>query len=489
MLPGTTVPHLLNPLCISASTEEKQFLDWFKTYTVTKLPGSFLSEFWSRLLLQTSLSEPAVLHASLALSAVHKVDTAHLRLKDRPVVEQFALRHYLKALNLLKTHFSKRDKQSYHVILIACVVFVALECLRGHIGSARAHINNGLNIIKELNQVPTTKDQSLITVRIPTLADEWIVEMISRLDLQTRLFGQHTGQFFCGKEERGSIPQKFRNFKDAWSNLDYLTIQVLRLSDISRTNKESRPALNPQSLPEQREKILRALKRWNNTWNTSEQALRERIPAIVRQKAVTILRIHHTMTMIMAELCLCTGDEMAFDTQDHRFLELLDLISSISTGLPREEGPLMPEKGPQGSTTRRGSIVDLGTISPLYFIITKCRLRHVRHQAIGLLETYCHRESIWDPVTAALVGRKVIELEERDFYDSFGTPGTETLSSSQNLEACDLIQPRLPESHRIADIEMVLSGNPTQKLFLFGRKHGSQHRSCLADFDLPSPPL
>ncbi|KAJ5248959.1 hypothetical protein N7468_000410 [Penicillium chermesinum] len=133
-----TIPHLISALCRSASVEEKQYLDWFKIRTVTKLPGSFMSEFWSMLLLQASVTQPAIMHASLALSAVHKLDATDVRPEDRPLMAQFAVRNYVEALGYLKAHFRKMDMESCQVILIACVVFVSLECLRGHIASTQA---------------------------------------------------------------------------------------------------------------------------------------------------------------------------------------------------------------------------------------------------------------------------------------------------------------------------------------------------------------
>jgi hypothetical protein len=64
------------PACLSilavGTEEEKQYYEWFKCRTAKKIPGLFVSTFWDTLIFQASLSEPAVLHAVLTLSSLHR---------------------------------------------------------------------------------------------------------------------------------------------------------------------------------------------------------------------------------------------------------------------------------------------------------------------------------------------------------------------------------------------------------------------------------
>lgn len=475
---------MINALCISANAEEKQYLDWFMIRTVTKLPGSFLSGFWTRLLLQASVMEPAVLHASLALSAVHKIANADLNPGDKPLIEQFALRHYNKAFNQLRTHFSKRDRESSQVILIACLVFISLECLRGHIGSAQAHIENGLRIIGEVNMVSSGQGNSVIPIRKATLVDEWIVEAVLRMDIQSRLLACESANLFCGKHERISIPRQFKSLTEAWKSLDHISRKVGYLSEIDRRNKEASVSPNSQSLFRERDSTIKALRRWLKTFVASEGCLVAGIPAIFGERALLLPKVHHTMITIMTEVCLSTGDEMAFDSQKDRFVELLSTIIYLSSLTPIEERP-PPAEGIHGYSTRRGSIIDLGVISPLYYIATKCRLHKVRLRAIMSLERCSHQEGLWDPVITALVARKVVECEERGFYDFIETPDFVPAVGAQISEV--LCEPWLPKSHRIGDVEMAFFGNPTQRISVYGKKYESKYlRSCVAEYDISS---
>ena len=139
----------------ASGTEEKGYFEGCKCRTAVKLPGSFVSRFWDTLLFQASSEEPAVLHAVLALSSVHKNGAfkANGQIEpDNGSDEQghITLKHYVKAISHLQPHFSTKDRASFRVALITCVTFVYLELLRGHFGTAQTHLHNGLKILREI---------------------------------------------------------------------------------------------------------------------------------------------------------------------------------------------------------------------------------------------------------------------------------------------------------------------------------------------------
>ncbi len=53
-------------------SDEREFLEWFKCRTSKKIPGASILALWDVLLYPASLSEPALLHAILSLSSLHK---------------------------------------------------------------------------------------------------------------------------------------------------------------------------------------------------------------------------------------------------------------------------------------------------------------------------------------------------------------------------------------------------------------------------------
>jgi hypothetical protein len=138
---------------LSGSQVEKLYLEWFNCRTVKKIPGPFAVTFWDRLLLQASMTEPAVLHAVLTLSSIHKDQgnwDVSLNRGNRSVddPEQFMHQHYIEAIRKLQPHFLHKDRASIRVALITCVVFVCLEFLRGHFQTAPIHLESGLKVLK-----------------------------------------------------------------------------------------------------------------------------------------------------------------------------------------------------------------------------------------------------------------------------------------------------------------------------------------------------
>jgi hypothetical protein len=132
------------------------------------------------------------------------------------------------------------------------------------------------------------------------------------------------------------------------------------------------------------------------------------------------------------------------------------------------------------------SIIDLGLIPPLYYAAIKCRVHRIRLQAIRLLETTSHREGIWDAKIAACVSRKVMEIEEREYYKNIDTADDFPLSSYPSPR--DLSLSPLPESYRIRDVEVVLLGEPMDKVLLFCRQRQDSMncKVCIGEYHVQS---
>lgn len=92
----------------------------------------------------------------------------------------------------------------------------------------------------------------------------------------------------------------------------------------------------------------------------------------------------------------------------------------------------------------------------------KCRNHRIRLQAIKLLYFTIHREGIWDAKIAACVARKVMEIEERDFYKDADTADDfHFLSLPPNG---NLLLPVLPESYRMHEVQILLPDGPQEKV-------------------------
>ncbi|KAJ5604858.1 hypothetical protein N7510_010012 [Penicillium lagena] len=475
---GAVLPRSIGAPVLATSALEKEYFDWFRNRTVPKLPGSFISEFWSRLLLQSSLTEPAILHASLALSAVHKAGATDSNRYIKEQMKQFALHNYVKAIDHLHPHFAAKNRVSFQTILIACVIFVSLEFLRGHFGTAQSHLQNGFKIIKETNLFPVEHGSIPVSLPQRSVAEDWIMEAFFRLHVQVGLFKEpdHGSDVAFQKNERVSLPRKFLSLKEAWQLLDSQMHETLRLAHLNRQHN-ARDAYSPCYPPstKQQKETLKRLEQWHTAYKSSSQAIKGQ-GSLDEQKAYLILGIYHTMTTIMAELCSYPDNEMASDTQIHQFAHLMKQMENLHDVSRAEWDAISVDDRVNISR----SIVDMGCIAPLYYVAVKCRVHRLRIQAVQLLESVFHREGIWDARATASVARKVVELEEGDYFISGG------LSDDLSIFDCQG-QPTLPEHYRIHNVGFVLSGNPAETIFLLGRRHeGKSVRSCIAEYRMGS---
>ena len=458
-----------------ADSTEKQYFEWFQYRTAKKIPGLFVLTFWDKLLLQASSSEPAVFNSVLTLSSVHNRQIANDNIPSQrenvpDVQEQFMLQHYSKAIRCLQPHFLTKDRTSVRIALIACVVFVCLEFLRGHFKTAQAHLESGLKVLREKqglsDENKDANDMVLFFKPSHDATDDWIAEAFSRLQVQVELFRQsHRHRClvlqFCNPGSPNSV---FHTINEAWQHIERSLNKIFILTEQGRRHRVSeKPGAGyPSALLKYQQHVQEELARWLATYDASRNYLQSH-PS--ESFAYLVLCTYHTMANIMANVCLWLDDECIFDRYTKDFVSLINHSANnrkTSLSSPR----FLALSGSQTSTSR--SVIDIGWIPPLYYTALKCRVHRVRLQAIRLLECTSHREGIWDAKIAACVARKVMDVEEKDFYKDFDTANCFPLFSSPGLE--DLSLPTLPESYRIHDVEVVLPDGPTDNVLLYLRR-------------------
>ncbi|RDW81438.1 uncharacterized protein DSM5745_04995 [Aspergillus mulundensis] len=527
-------------VCISpviASMDDKASFDWFRAKTIVKLPGSYLSDFWTKILLQASHKEQAVWHAILALSTTHRVGLVETGSDPdettRSSLEQTSLRHLIRAVRYLHPHFSATDKASPRVVLIVCLVFVVHDLLRGHFVSAQVHLRNGLSILAQ-RQIATQGKK----LRYSEPIDDTIGEAFFRLHSQVELLQHQHCPRPCplpeplqplhhpGQEHYGLIPSRFPSFTSAWRGLDQCLNEIFRLSAHARALDlhDEDPAASKALITHQ-QRITHALQTWLSAYNAALPTLQSSpSPAIAKAKATVhrLILAYHTMLTIMAATTPSTS-ETTFDTHTPAFKTIIFLLSRMwklyaaDPSHPAMSNPAAasafhsirngtgsPKKQWIGTCDMGHTIVDIGWMIPLFYTATRCRERRVRRTAIQLLESTNHREGIWDAKITACIARRVMEIEEGDFYDGCGGSSDldngvsipdedgqgqrDRASSSSAFTSEAKSEPGpdqvLPESSRIRDLEVRMEGDPLERVLLFGSWEGMNGRVSLGEYDV-----
>lgn len=459
---------------LATSTEDKYYFEWFKCRTAKKIPGLFVLPFWNTLLFQACLNEPAVFNAVLTLSSIHKNGSSKRRSHDSPdEQEQFTLSHYSKAISHLRPHFSNKDRSSVRVALITCVVFVCLEFFRGHFKTAQTHLQNGLNVFREM-ETPSrmTDDGVLLLDASRESIDDWILEALSRLQIQVALFNQNFQHPVLNLQASGLElpPPIFCSFNKAWIQLEQIFYKVLYLAKPSREQRVSGrlSLVAPTTLLERQQRIKVELAQWCNIHELSRKEVRVRLSPEYQEFeefGFRLLNAYHVMANIMADACLYPDNEAVYDSFTEQFVSLMEQLV-INWTIRSLDVDVQAKAGSHVDLSR--SVVDIGWIPPLYYTATKCRVHRLRLQAIRLLECSTHREGIWDAKIAACVARKVMKMEERDFYSNVGTADDFPVSSLPGLG--DQTLSTLPLSYRIHEVKVDLPNGPTESFFLSYRQ-------------------
>lgn len=136
----------------SEDSDQLRSFEYFQS-RVKDIAGYFESDFWSRLVLQISHTENAVLYALLALSSVYEMQeyrqNGHSNsdcCSDR-ARNQIALQQYNKAICILSKKLSE-NQMPLTVTLVTCILFVRLEFLRNDYEAGLKHLFSGLKILQ-----------------------------------------------------------------------------------------------------------------------------------------------------------------------------------------------------------------------------------------------------------------------------------------------------------------------------------------------------
>lgn len=439
---------------LAESPEEQLCFEWFTVRASKKMAGAFVMPFWDTLIMQASLQEPAVLHAVLALGSIHKQGIISRDSKDQESrlldkQEQFMLQHYVKATRLLQPYFISKDGTSVRVALVTCIVFTCLEFIQSHLYSAQLHLQNGLKLLKELQCTSELDGNSIYMERA---CDAIISQAFSRLCLQVDLFRQsyhHLRPILPTSETRTSV-SIFQTLTEAWMPLEGLLVRILALSEKVRQRRCTNNSILDEFSPivDIQRQICSDLASWLNTFEASRLNMAQKD---FSGKACYLLREYLAMANIMAKTCLRPDDESIYDSFTDQFLLIIEQSLEMCK-ISRSNSQLRVL--PRNSVNFSESMVDVGWIPPLYYTALKCRAHRIRLQAIRLIESSSHREAIWDSNIAAAVARRVMELEEMDFYGDTSTIDSFKLFSSPSPK--DLYFDNLPDSNRLNVQEVIL---------------------------------
>ncbi|CRK11408.1 hypothetical protein BN1708_010145 [Verticillium longisporum] len=458
------------PPVLVLNPQEQECFEWFKYRTSIMVPTSYAAGFWNTLIFQSSVQEPAILNAVLALGSYHmngggtaQSHRIEITKAGWTAEENFTLQHYVEAMRHLKPHFARKGKASTRVALIACFLFVSFELFRGHFEATRLHLDNGVKILEESRSLFPSVAGGICVRACMNSIDDWIVEAILRIQLQSGILRYtHTYPYRNLMSTKLDLPSSaFQSVHEAWQHLSPLLSEAMALTQEARLYVPSRgssgtPFPTARMLDAQA-RIQTGLNQWLPQFSAFYEGLQEATFAEEQRDRRLPFAIH-AMATIMANTCLSRGDESAFDSYTADFALLLHQLTSLR----RRNPELSPFTAPAMDMSR-----------------AICRVRRVRAQAIRLLESTAHREGLWDSQVAACIARKVMELEEQQQHVEESGVGVaeDDFPLCSPLTPEELALPTPPGGHRLCSGEVLLPGEPLESILLVCRWAWPSERS------------
>ena len=187
-----TVPTTLPAL----DPTESRIFEVFRSKTIPELAGLRSAGFWRNVVLPACYSEPAILHASIALACATKM---RVEQKSSPSDHAYhatgliSVAEYNKAIAHLKELIKHENASSIRAILITCVVFATIEIFNGCVSKAIMHFDNGRKLLLQLrrscrncvtNPEPEINVTRLYFAPKPESVEDKLVNMFAHLDLQ-----------------------------------------------------------------------------------------------------------------------------------------------------------------------------------------------------------------------------------------------------------------------------------------------------------------
>ncbi|KAH6661583.1 hypothetical protein B0J14DRAFT_611993 [Halenospora varia] len=383
---------------VPGNDAERRSFCYLRERAIYDISGYFESDFWDRLVLQISHTEPAVRHALLALSSLCETYESQDPTDDHDKFrEHFALQQYNKAVRLLADSLSTSQSQ-LDVILTSCLVFVWLEFMRNDLDAGLGHLKGGLKILDDFRQ--PNKSPSLTSQRI----DASLIYLFSRLEIQATVYGSPTSEFVSeGHEEiRKAVPTSFSSIEQARNSLHTLLgtvfrfVRQIRDPDFIESTTKSHPWPDPLSLEATCRSHVAQFRSWQGAIKNSPAStftsLNPRQTAAMR-----LLHMYHKTVTILLET-LFTHSQMIYDQYDSSFDQVLTLAEQLIHN-SQHMGPII--------------FFDMGVMAPLFYVVLKCRNLALRRKALSLLKLAPCREGMWYRQDVIEYVEWKIDIEER----------------------------------------------------------------------------
>ncbi|KAK5129277.1 hypothetical protein LTR08_003633 [Meristemomyces frigidus] len=368
---------------------EKRYFQFFRLQTVRATNSLVDSRFWDKVVLQMSHVEPAVKHAVLALSSMHQLSALPEGSEMKQGHRAFADKEHQKAIRAARVLIGSARPQDVERVLIACIIFICYDSVRGDFASSAIHMHSGRQIIVDNRQ------RLQQTSRRHDLRE--IEHTLFRLDIPTITFQDPSSPLsltlddYLRTQPMLVVPE-FQTVIEARASLTDLVRWILVVGGLAADPTMPGRVAWHEDYENEVSKCAAQLHIWRECF---ENLLLDKPSSSTLSTAM--LRLWHTGALIVVAAAGC-GPQTRWDDLKHHFASIVSLAEVIVKEIPKSDGVSFS--------------LEMGYLDPLWLVVSRCRDPTIRRRAIGLLRSFRRLEGVWDSAAVAAVGQRWMELEE-----------------------------------------------------------------------------
>ncbi|QGI70367.1 hypothetical protein CEK26_002700 [Fusarium fujikuroi] len=358
------------------NSQEARSMQFFMERTLSQLTSFFPDEFWGISILQVAQSEPSISHALVSFSAYHEDYVNRVPGNNIP----FALKYY----NLSIKELRDSHRSLSHVHLVSCLVFICIEILQGHTGTAIRLFKDGLRMMSQYQVLDVQHSQATDLNDI----HDHMRTLFTRLALQVALLVGDMRPEICLKFISGCKLTPF-NTNYAFNSL-----------------REAREALNAilaLQLAERTSSALVAMfSKWSQALDRFISSRGETTFTPSEQRSLALIDLHRRYFNIVLPWENKENHQyvLSLDSYTGEFEELVNCASRVLTFEETQAAPIFH--------------LDIGAVPVLFMTVAWCRDPAIRRRAISLLMSNQAQEGVWSSRLTGRVARRIMEAEEED---------------------------------------------------------------------------
>ena len=284
--------------------------------------------------------------------------------------------------------------------------------MQGKSSNALDHVENGLNIIREWRASHSPDLAPTMSGAGSEVIEKQIGPVFANLEEQIGDLHSSPEKCTLNVPKAASppqflpflIPRAFGSFDEAHKYLRgvmSLVTHAMQLYSLFPNQKlDSIRALQARNY----------LRDWQRSFETCKKSHPHQPFGSNGSTTCILLEIHYRIFCIMLE-SFPIQDEMRFDSFIADFVFVIAQSRALITQwCPRIDNTDGSGSNHSESTTDKGQ---LSLIPPLFLTATRCRVPHVRRQALSLLRQLDSVEGVWNSKSAARIAEQVMLIEER----------------------------------------------------------------------------